>query len=152
MTTQPKPATSRSEEVVRKHKEFLWPAVTNFYQQPLVADHGQMQYLWDLEGRRYQRGFLPRSQSVLLPLPPASHLSRLWRGLRQRRREPDSDRHERLDCRFYRRTHSGRRRIHHSASGILQDCVQDRKKVWRPCHLRRSADRLWPPPPKMVRH
>ncbi len=53
MTTQPKPATSRSEEVVRKHKDFLWPAVTNFYQQPLVADHGQMQYLWDLEGRRY---------------------------------------------------------------------------------------------------
>jgi 4-aminobutyrate aminotransferase len=53
MTTQPKPAGSRSEEVVRKHKEFLWPAVTNFYQQPLVADHGQMQYLWDLEGRRY---------------------------------------------------------------------------------------------------
>src|SRR5216684_4217757 len=53
MTTQPKPATSRSEEVVRKHKDFLWPAVTNFYQQPLVADHGQMQYLWDLEGRKY---------------------------------------------------------------------------------------------------
>jgi len=53
MTTQPKPAASRSEEVVRKHKDFLWPAVTNFYQQPLVADHGQMQYLWDLEGRRY---------------------------------------------------------------------------------------------------
>jgi 4-aminobutyrate aminotransferase len=53
MNTLPKPATSRSEEVVRKHKDFLWPAVTNFYQQPLVADHGQMQYLWDLEGRRY---------------------------------------------------------------------------------------------------
>src|SRR5258708_7914894 len=53
MTTQPKRAGSRSEEVVRKHKDFLWPAVTNFYQQPLVADHGQMQYLWDLEGRRY---------------------------------------------------------------------------------------------------
>ncbi len=53
MTTQPKPASTRSDEVVRKHKEFLWPAVTNFYQQPLVADHGQMQYLWDLEGRRY---------------------------------------------------------------------------------------------------
>jgi 4-aminobutyrate aminotransferase-like enzyme len=53
MTTQPKPAATRSEEVVRKHKDFLWPAVTNFYQQPLVADRGQMQYLWDLEGRRY---------------------------------------------------------------------------------------------------
>jgi 4-aminobutyrate aminotransferase-like enzyme len=53
MTTQPKPTTTRSEEVVRKHKEFLWPAVTNYYQQPLVADRGQMQYIWDLEGRRY---------------------------------------------------------------------------------------------------
>ncbi len=53
MTTQPKPSTTRSEEVVRKHKEFLWPAVTHYYQQPLVADHGQMQYVWDLEGRKY---------------------------------------------------------------------------------------------------
>ena len=53
MTTQPKPGTSRSEEVVRKHKEYLWPAVVNYYAKPLVADRGEMQYLWDLEGRRY---------------------------------------------------------------------------------------------------
>jgi len=39
--------------VVRKHKEFLWPAVTNYYAQPLVADRGQMQYVWDLDGRKY---------------------------------------------------------------------------------------------------
>src|ERR1700687_479850 len=52
MTTTPK-ATTRSEEVIRKHKEYLWPAVTNFYQQPLVADHGSMQYVWDVEGRKY---------------------------------------------------------------------------------------------------
>src|SRR6202166_3090733 len=52
MTTQPK-QTTRSEEVVRKHKEFLWPAVTNFYQQPLVADHASMQHVWDVEGRKY---------------------------------------------------------------------------------------------------
>jgi 4-aminobutyrate aminotransferase-like enzyme len=52
MTTQPK-ETTRSEEVVRKHKEFLWPAVTNFYKQPLVADHASMQYVWDLEGLKY---------------------------------------------------------------------------------------------------
>jgi len=38
MTTQPK-QTTRSEEVIRKHKGILWPPVTNFYQQPLVADH-----------------------------------------------------------------------------------------------------------------
>src|SRR5256714_5362886 len=52
MTTQPK-QTTRSEEVIRKHKEYLWPAVTNFYQQPLVADRGEMQYVWDVEGRKY---------------------------------------------------------------------------------------------------
>src|SRR5579864_2159383 len=52
MTTHPK-QTTRSEEVVRKHKEYLWPAVTNFYQQPLVADRASMQYVWDVEGRKY---------------------------------------------------------------------------------------------------
>jgi len=29
------------------------PSVTNYYQRPLVADRGEMQYLWDLEGRKY---------------------------------------------------------------------------------------------------
>src|SRR3989440_1947666 len=53
MTTKLQPEVSRSQEVIRKHKEYLWPAVTNYYQQPLVADRGQMQYLWDLEGRKY---------------------------------------------------------------------------------------------------
>ena len=53
MATESQSQASRSEEVIRKHKEFLWPAVTNFYQQPLVADRGSMQYLWDLEGRKY---------------------------------------------------------------------------------------------------
>jgi len=53
MTTKPQTTTSRGDEVVRKHKEYLWPAVTNYYQQPLVADRASMQYVWDLEGRRY---------------------------------------------------------------------------------------------------
>ncbi len=61
MTTQPttqpttagKPGASRSDEVIRKHKEYLWPAVTNFYQHPLAVDRGQMQYIWDLEGKKY---------------------------------------------------------------------------------------------------
>src|SRR5882762_6837340 len=47
------PATTRSDEIVAKHKKYLWPSVTNYYQRPLVADHGEMQYLWDLEGRKY---------------------------------------------------------------------------------------------------
>src|SRR6202044_927040 len=53
MESQVKAVTSRSEEIVRKHKEFLWPAVANYYQHPLVADHGSMQYLWDIEGNKY---------------------------------------------------------------------------------------------------
>ncbi len=47
-----KPA-GKSEEVIRKHKEYIWPAVANFYQQPLVADRAHMQYVWDLEGNKY---------------------------------------------------------------------------------------------------
>jgi 4-aminobutyrate aminotransferase-like enzyme len=53
MTTTPKMTETRSEEVVRKHKEFIWPAVTNYYENPLVADHASMQYLWDIEGKKY---------------------------------------------------------------------------------------------------
>src|SRR3984893_9778617 len=53
MTTTPKITETRSDEIVRKHKEFIWPAVTNYYQKPLVADHASMQYLWDIEGNRY---------------------------------------------------------------------------------------------------
>ncbi|MGD0955982.1 MAG: aspartate aminotransferase family protein [Candidatus Acidiferrales bacterium] len=53
MATPPKAAASRSEEVVRKHKEYLWPAVANYYQEPLVADRASMQYLWDVEGNKY---------------------------------------------------------------------------------------------------
>ena len=53
MTTTPKMTETRSEEVVRKHKEYIWPAVTNYFQQPLVADHASMQYLWDIDGNKY---------------------------------------------------------------------------------------------------
>src|SRR5712664_4483855 len=49
----PMTTATRSDEVVAKHKKYLWPSVTNYYQRPLVADRGEMQYLWDLEGRRY---------------------------------------------------------------------------------------------------
>ena len=53
MTTQPKIAADRTAEVLRKHREYLWPAVTNFYQSPLVVDRARMQHVWDLEGRQY---------------------------------------------------------------------------------------------------
>jgi len=46
-------AKSRSEEIVAKHKKYLWPSVTNYFEQPLVADRGEMQHLWDLDGNKY---------------------------------------------------------------------------------------------------
>ena len=45
--------SARSDEVVAKHKKYLWPSVTNYFQQPLVADRGEMQYIWDLDGNKY---------------------------------------------------------------------------------------------------
>jgi alanine-glyoxylate transaminase/(R)-3-amino-2-methylpropionate-pyruvate transaminase len=53
MTTFPIVGTNRSAEVIRKHREYLWPAVSNYYRQPLSVDRGEMQYIWDLEGRKY---------------------------------------------------------------------------------------------------
>src|SRR5258707_15868664 len=53
MTSEVRQTISRSQEALRKHKEYLWPAVTNFYKEPLVADHASMQYVWDVEGRKY---------------------------------------------------------------------------------------------------
>ena len=53
MTTTQKMTETRSEEIVRKHKEYIWPAVTNYFEKPLVADHASMQYLWDIEGNKY---------------------------------------------------------------------------------------------------
>jgi len=53
MSSKTQSGLSRSEEVIRKHREYLWPSVTNFYQHPLVADRAHMQHVWDLDGRKY---------------------------------------------------------------------------------------------------
>ncbi len=53
MTTEAKPTATRSEELVRKYKKYVWSAASNYYKQPLVADRASMQYVWDVEGRRY---------------------------------------------------------------------------------------------------
>ena len=46
-------ASDRTAEVLRKHREYIWPAVANLYERPLVTDRAHMQHVWDLEGRRY---------------------------------------------------------------------------------------------------
>ncbi len=40
-------------EILAKQKEFLFPSVRPYYEEPLVADRGQGLHLWDKDGRRY---------------------------------------------------------------------------------------------------
>jgi len=45
---------SRSRDVLRRHREVIFPAVTPYYgEHPIVVERAKDQYLWDVEGRRY---------------------------------------------------------------------------------------------------
>ncbi len=46
------PQTAQSE-TIRKHKEFLFPAVATYYQEPVALVRGEGQYVWDDAGNRY---------------------------------------------------------------------------------------------------
>src|SRR5215212_1291273 len=48
--TETKPTGS---EIVRKHKEFLFPAVATYYQEPLALVRGEGEYVGDDKGDRY---------------------------------------------------------------------------------------------------
>jgi 4-aminobutyrate aminotransferase len=41
------------DEIIRKHKEYLFNCVTTYYKDPLVIDHAKGQYLCDLDGKQY---------------------------------------------------------------------------------------------------
>jgi len=41
------------DEILKKHKQYLFPSISTYYSNPLVTDHASMQYLWDLEGNKY---------------------------------------------------------------------------------------------------
>src|SRR5688572_33035706 len=53
MTTTPGGPRSTVSDAVRKHKEFLFPAVATYYQEPLALVRGEGQYVWDDAGNRY---------------------------------------------------------------------------------------------------
>ncbi|MGH9914880.1 MAG: aminotransferase class III-fold pyridoxal phosphate-dependent enzyme, partial [Pyrinomonadaceae bacterium] len=40
-------------ETVRKHKEFLFPAVATYYQEPIAIVRGEGMHVWDDAGNRY---------------------------------------------------------------------------------------------------
>jgi 4-aminobutyrate aminotransferase-like enzyme len=41
------------EEIIIANKEFLFPAVFHFYQEPLVVARAKDQYVWDADGHQY---------------------------------------------------------------------------------------------------
>jgi 4-aminobutyrate aminotransferase-like enzyme len=41
------------DEILKKHKQYLFPSISTYYADPLVTDHASMQYLWDSEGKKY---------------------------------------------------------------------------------------------------
>src|ERR1700704_4623481 len=49
-SAEPKTVAS---ETVRKHKEFLFPAVTTYYQEPLALVRGEGFHVWDDQGNKY---------------------------------------------------------------------------------------------------
>jgi 4-aminobutyrate aminotransferase len=45
--------TMDRQEVLRKQKEYIYPAIANYFKEPMVVDHAEMQHVWDSEGRKY---------------------------------------------------------------------------------------------------
>jgi 4-aminobutyrate aminotransferase len=41
------------DEIVKKYRQYLFSSVTTYYSDPLVTDHASMQYLWDVDGKKY---------------------------------------------------------------------------------------------------
>src|SRR5688572_32508611 len=44
---------STLSDAIRKHKEFLFPAVATYYQEPLALVKGEAEYVWDDQGNKY---------------------------------------------------------------------------------------------------
>src|SRR5687767_6077027 len=52
MASKP-PQSVNSKEIRSKHKEFLFPCVANYYEEPVVLTKGKGSWAWDADGREY---------------------------------------------------------------------------------------------------
>jgi 4-aminobutyrate aminotransferase-like enzyme len=41
------------KQIVAKKQQFVYPAVANYFADPLPLERGEMQHVWDVEGKRY---------------------------------------------------------------------------------------------------
>jgi len=48
---QPKSATR--SEIIRKQQQYVYPAVANYFAEAVPMERGEMQYIWDVDGKRY---------------------------------------------------------------------------------------------------
>ena len=44
---------SKRDEILKKHKEFIFPSVANYYKEPLTIDHAEGCYVYDTEGNKF---------------------------------------------------------------------------------------------------
>jgi 4-aminobutyrate aminotransferase-like enzyme len=84
-----------TSDAVRKHKQFLFPAVAMYYQEPIALVKGEGSYVWDDQGRRYLDAFggvLTASvghanpkvvQAVVEQVKKISHTSTLYANVEQ---------------------------------------------------------------------
>jgi 4-aminobutyrate aminotransferase len=42
-----------TSEIIDKQKEYIWPCVSTYYEEPLVLERGEGMHVWDAEGNRY---------------------------------------------------------------------------------------------------
>ncbi|KAA3615745.1 MAG: aspartate aminotransferase family protein [Calditrichaeota bacterium] len=40
-------------DILKRHKDYLFPSVANYYKEPLALDHGEGCYLFDADGNKY---------------------------------------------------------------------------------------------------
>lgn len=50
-------AKSTLSDAIRKHKEFLFPAVATYYQEPIALARGEGEHVWDDQGNKYLDAF-----------------------------------------------------------------------------------------------
>ena len=89
-------------ETVRKHKEFLFPAVANYYQEPIAVVRGEGFHVWDEQNNKYLDCFggvltvsvghaNPRvNEAIINQLKTVTHTSTLYAN------QPQSDLAEKL--------------------------------------------------------
>lgn len=41
------------DEIIRKQKQYIFPAVSTYFNEPLPLERGFMQHVWDTEGKKY---------------------------------------------------------------------------------------------------